>query len=72
MSTKIDDDTLYDVPGLAKMLGVTEKTIRKILVNRAIKGKKLGKKWYATGAIIKAYFEDEKQAGDKNYTIYQK
>ena len=65
MSTKIDDDTLYDVPGLAKMLGVTEKTIRRLLGDGALKGKKLGRKWYVTGAVIKAYFEDEKQTGDK-------
>jgi hypothetical protein len=30
MSMKIDDDTLYDVAGLAKILGVTEKTVRKM------------------------------------------
>jgi len=41
MSTKIDDDTLYDVPGLAKMLGVTEKTIRRLLGNGALKGRNL-------------------------------
>ena len=29
MSTKIDDDTLYDVAGLAKILGVTEKTVER-------------------------------------------
>lgn len=65
MSTKIDDDTLYDVPGLAKILGVTEKTIRKLLGEGAIKGKKLGRKWYVTGAVIKAYFAEEKQNSDK-------
>lgn len=65
MSTKIDDDTLYDVPGLAMLLGVTEKTIRRLLGNGTIKGKKLGRKWYVTGVAIKAYFEEEKQIGDE-------
>ncbi len=60
MSTKIDNDTFYHVPVLAKMLGVAEKTIRRLLGDAAIKGKKLGRKWYVTGAVIKAYCEDEK------------
>lgn len=65
MSAKIDDDTIYDVPALARMLGVTEKTIRKLLGDGALKGKKLGRKWYITGAVIKSYFAEEKQTGDK-------
>lgn len=56
MGTKIDDDTLYDVPDLARILSVTEQTIRKLFCEGTIKGKKLGRKWYATGAAIKAYF----------------
>jgi len=65
MATKIDNDTLYDVLDLAKILGVTEKTIRKLLGEGTIKGRKLGRKWYATGAVIKAYFAEEKQNGDR-------
>jgi len=30
-----------------------------------LKGRKLGRKWYVTGAVIKAYFAEEKQTGDK-------
>lgn len=58
MSTKIDDDTLYDVPGLAKILGVTEKTVRKMFAEGELKGKKLGRKWYATGAAIRSHFDE--------------
>jgi excisionase family DNA binding protein len=60
MSTKIDEDSLYDVPGIAKILNVSEKTVRKMMVEGEIKGKKLGRKWYATGAILKAHFEEDK------------
>ncbi|CDZ80180.1 Helix-turn-helix domain protein [Candidatus Rubidus massiliensis] len=60
MSTKIDEDTLYDVPGVAKILGISERTVRKMMTEGTIKGKKLGRKWYATGAIIKAHFAEEK------------
>jgi len=61
MSTKIDDDTLYDVAGLAKILGVTEKTVRKMLSEGELKGKKLGRKWYATGAAIRSHFDEGTQ-----------
>jgi excisionase family DNA binding protein len=69
MSTKIDDDALYDVPGLAQILGVTEKTIRKLLGDGNLKGKKLGRKWYVTGATLKAYFEG---ANEKELEIVKK
>lgn len=59
MSTKIDSDILYDVAGLAKILGVSGKTVRKMLSEGELKGKKLGRKWYATGAAIKSHFDDE-------------
>lgn len=64
MSTKIDDDTLYDVAGFAKILGVTEKTVRKILSEGELKEKKLGRKWYATGAAIKSHFDEGSHKGD--------
>jgi hypothetical protein len=67
---KIDDDLLYDVEGLAKVLLLSENTVRKKLVSGELKGKKLGKKWYMTGSAIRAYFaegDDEKldQSKDK-------
>ena len=67
MSMKIDDDTLYDVAGLAKILGVTEKTVRKMLSEGELKGKKLGRKWYATGAAIRSHFDEgpQKSKSDK-------
>jgi len=65
MSTKIDDDTLYDVPGLAKMLGVTEKTIRRLLGNGALKGKKLGRKCMSLVQSSKLILRKKKQTGDK-------
>lgn len=59
MSVKIDHDTLYDVCKLAELLGVTQKTIRKLLGEGSLKGKKLGKKWYVVGSVLKLYFEEE-------------
>lgn len=65
MNRKIDDDTLYDVPGLAKILGVSEKTVRKMLGDRQLKGKKLGRKWYVTGSVIRAHFEEGPKGDSK-------
>lgn len=57
MEVKIEDDMLYDVPGIAKVLDIAEKTVRLMLGDGRIKGTKLGRKWYITGASIKAHFE---------------
>lgn len=62
MEIKVEDNALYDVPALANMLNVSEKTIRKLLREEKLKGKKLAKKWYVTGSIIKAYFFEESPA----------
>jgi hypothetical protein len=61
MRISIDDDTLYDVPTMAKIFGVQVNTIRKLLAKGKIKGKKLCGKWFVTGINIKAYFEEEPQ-----------
>ena len=58
MSISIDDDTLYDVPMMAKIFGVQINTIRKLLAKRKIKGKKLCGKWFVTGVNIKDYFKE--------------
>jgi excisionase family DNA binding protein len=59
MTAKINDDSLYDVPALASILGVTERTIRVWLRAKKFKGKKLGKKWFVPGSAVKAYFEEQ-------------
>lgn len=55
--TKIEENGLYDVEGLAKLLNITEKTVRKMVLEGEIKGRKLGRKWYVTGSALKAHFE---------------
>jgi Holliday junction resolvasome RuvABC DNA-binding subunit len=53
---KVEEDVLYDVGGLSLVLGIGEKTARKLLREGKIKGRKLSKKWYVTGSSIKSYF----------------
>lgn len=64
MTMKVEDDVLYDVAGLCKVLGITEKTARKLLREGKIKGKKLAKKWYVQGSSIKSYFSEENDKGE--------
>ena len=61
---KVEDDVLYDVAGLCKVLGITEKTARKLFREGKIKGKKLAKKWYVPGSSIKSYFSEETDKGE--------
>jgi excisionase family DNA binding protein len=65
MSIKIDDDSLFDVPALATALGIKEKTVRKMLSEGQIKGKKLGRKWYVTGTTLTAYFNETNAENSK-------
>lgn len=64
MSIKIEDDVLYDVSALSKMLGVSERTTTKLLRDEILKGRKLGKRWYLTGSAIKAYFREKNSISD--------
>ena len=53
---KIGDLVLYDVEELSKLLDVQEKTIRAILRDGKLKGRKLARKWYVTEESLKDYF----------------
>ena len=65
MALKIDDDAIYEVRELSKILDMTERTVSKLLRDGILTGRKLGRKWYVTGSSINAYFEVPKQGGDK-------
>ena len=55
---KIGDLTLYDVEELSKLLGVQEKTIRAILRDGKLKGRKLARRWYVTEESLREYFQE--------------
>jgi excisionase family DNA binding protein len=59
MTLRIDENTLYDVPALAVILGYTEFTVRRLLRQKKFKARKIGRKWLIPGSSIKAYFEME-------------
>lgn len=58
MVKKVGDMELYTVKELAELLDFQETTIRKMLREETIKGKKLGKKWFITDKAIQDYFLD--------------
>jgi excisionase family DNA binding protein len=48
---------LYDVQELAKTLDVQERTIRQLLRDGRIRGRKLARKWYVTEDALQEYFD---------------
>jgi len=57
MPKKLGEDiVLYDVEELSKSLTIQERTIRALLREGKIKGRKLAKKWYVTENALQEYF----------------
>jgi hypothetical protein len=50
------DLILYDVEELSKLFNVQPKSIRILLKEGRLRGRKLAKKWYVSEADLKAYF----------------
>lgn len=55
---KIGDLTAYTVEELAEMININERTIKTMLKDGRLKGKKLGHKWYVTEESVKNYFQE--------------
>lgn len=62
MPIQIGDLTLYSVEELSLLLGVSDNTIRRYFRDGILKGKKLGRRWYATETAIQDYFRGNGQA----------
>jgi excisionase family DNA binding protein len=56
MPVKIGDLTLYTVEELSELFDVQAKTIRRMLRDGEIKGRKLARRWYTTEEELKDYF----------------
>ena len=55
---KVGDLVLYDVEELSSLLGVQETTIRAILREGRLKGRKFARKWYVTEESLREYFQE--------------
>lgn len=62
-TVKIGDLELYDVVELSQQLGIQERTLRKMLKDGKIKGRKLARKWYVSADSLKDYFSQPEPAG---------
>jgi len=56
MPIQMGDLKLYAVEELAQLLGIQETTVRKILREGKISGRKLAKRWYVSEDSLQAYF----------------
>jgi len=56
MPVKIGDLTLYTVEELSELFDVQAKTIRRMLRDGEIKGRKLARRWYTTEQELRDYF----------------
>lgn len=56
MPIQMGDLKLYSVEELAELLRIQQTTVRKILREGRLSGRKLAKKWYVSEDSIKAYF----------------
>lgn len=50
---EIDSGKLYTVLESARILSVTEQTVRKLLRERRLSGKKIGRRWHIKGSELK-------------------
>ncbi len=58
MPLVIGDMKFYDVPELAELLQMNERTIRRMVGKGELRGRKLGVKWYVAEATVQAYLSD--------------
>lgn len=56
MPIQIGDLKLYPVEELATLLNIQESTVRKILREGRIPGRKMAKRWYVSEDSLRAYF----------------
>lgn len=66
MPIKIGDMELYDVEELSKLLGIQDSTIRKLLKDGTLKGRKLARRWFVTDQSIKDYFNEAETVSTKS------
>ena len=57
MPKKLSDSLiLYDVEELSQVLDIQERTIRQLLRDGKLKGRKMARKWYVTEEALQEYF----------------
>jgi excisionase family DNA binding protein len=57
MAITVGNMKLYDVEDLSDMLKLQDRTVRKLLREGTLPGKKLARKWYVSEDALKEYFK---------------
>jgi len=55
MPKDIAGETLYTIPELQEMLGLSDRTLRAYFREGRLKGRKIGKNWHITEEHLKAF-----------------
>ena len=58
MPKKIGQLELYDVDELAKLLDIRARSIRAMLADGRLKGRKMARRWYVTDESLREYFRE--------------
>jgi len=56
MPITVGNMKLYDVEDLSEMLKLQDRTVRKLLRDGKLPGRKLARKWYVSEDALKEYF----------------
>jgi excisionase family DNA binding protein len=64
MPIQMGDLKLYPVEELSTLLNIQEATVRKILREGRIPGRKLAKRWYVSEDSLRAYFRQPEPSRD--------
>ena len=65
MPKKIGDITLYSVEELSEALDVGDDTIRRMLREGQLKGRKIARRWYTTEEHLREYLQATEPAQDQ-------
>ncbi len=57
MPIQISGMELYDVEELSSLLHIQERTVRRLLAEGKLKGRKLAKRWYVSADSLREYFQ---------------
>jgi len=61
MPIEIGDKRYYTVEDIQERTGMHPRTIRQLLKDGRLRGKKQGKRWFVPEVNLQAYFEEEPQ-----------
>ena len=62
---RIESTGVYTTPELADLFQLRERNIWPLLLSGALRGRKIGKRWFVTGADVLAFTSSTESAGDK-------